>query len=100
MKEIIDRLEGSDVPEDVLDRAAEVISRYMLKAQLCARDYPDLFEIHESSNVVTVAETAGAYQSHLYNELSEVINDPSIDTIIDIAQDLVYESVIRTLKGN
>jgi hypothetical protein len=99
MKEIIDRLEESNIPEDVLVSAAEVISRYVSKAQLCARDYPDHFEVHESQNVVTIAETAGAHQGHLYNELSEVINDPSIDTIVDIAQDLVCESVIRALKG-
>lgn len=100
MKEIIDRLKENNIPEDVLVSAAEVISAYVNEAVNYALDSPSSFEVHESQNVVTIAETAGAHQEHLYDELCEVINDPSIDTIVDIAQDLVYESVIKTLKGN
>ena len=100
MREIIDRLEENNIPEDVLVSAAEVISAYVNEAVNYALDYPGSFEVHESQNVVTIAETAGAHQEHLYDDLCEVINDPSIDTIVDITQDLVYEAVIRTVKGN
>ena len=100
MKEIIDRLEESNIPQDVLVSAAEIISAYIREAVNYAEDFPDHFEVHESQNIVTIAEAAGAHQEHLYDEFSEVINDPSIDTIVDIAQDLVYEAVIRTVKGN
>ena len=71
----------------------------MLVKHNCALETTQITSRYESQNVVTIAETAGAHQGHLYNELSEVINDPSIDTIVDIAQDLVCESVIRALKG-
>ena len=100
MREIIDRLEESNIPEDVLVSAAEVISAYVNEAVNYALDSPSSFEVHESQNVVTIAETAGAHQEHLYDDLCEVVNDSSIDTIVDIAQDLVYESVVKTLKGN
>jgi len=100
MKEIIDRLKESNIPEDVLVSAAEVISAYVNEAVNYALDSPSSFEVHKSQNVVSIAETAGAHQEHLYDDLCEVINDPSIDTIVDIAQDLVYESVVKTLKGN
>lgn len=100
MKEIIDRLEENNIPEDILISAAEIINDYVREAVNYAESCPEDFAAHESQSIVGIAETVGAHQEHLYDELCEIMNDPSIDTIVDIAQDFVFESVVRTLKGN
>jgi len=105
MQNIIERLQtetiiASKLNTNVITLVAEVIEATINSALDVVDEFPDWFSLND--DVYEVAEVVGAHDEHLCDDLYYVYDFSNMtevcDSIINVAQTLVYEAVMFKLK--
>lgn len=89
------------VSDNILAEVADLIDCYINAACECVEEEPSWFS--KTDDLEKVVETAGCHSEHIYDELYEICDWQSgdedvIDSIVDIAHELIYEAAMKTLK--